>query len=76
MNERTALTENIARYRTAALICFTFAVLLYTVVVTLHMSASMIERLASLGVAWWLVGCGLVALTAYWAWRRALLDRE
>ncbi len=76
MNERAALTENVVRYGTAALACFTIAVLIYVSVVIVHMSNVAVERIASLGVAWWLVGCGLVPLTAYWAWRRAQLDRE
>jgi glucan phosphoethanolaminetransferase (alkaline phosphatase superfamily) len=76
MHERTTLTENVVRYGTAALVCFTIAVLIYVSVVILHMSTNTVERIASLGVAWWLVGCGLVPLTAYWAWRRSQLDRE
>ncbi len=76
MNERAALTENVVRYGTAALVCFTIAVLIYVSVVVLHMTSEAVERVASLGVAWWLVGCGLVPLTAYWAWRRSQLDRE
>jgi hypothetical protein len=75
MSERTTLTENIVRYGSAALICFSIAVLLYVVVVTLRMSPLTVNRLASLGVAWWLVGCGLLPLTGYWAWRRAQFDR-
>jgi hypothetical protein len=76
MNEKASLTENVVRYGTAALVCFTIAVLIYLSVVVMHMSTMTVERIASLGVAWWLVGCGLVPLTAYWAWRRSQLDRE
>jgi hypothetical protein len=75
MNERNALTENVVRYGTAALACFTIAVLIYVAVLTMHLSSEAVERIASLGVAWWLVGCGLLPLTAYWAWRRSHLDR-
>ncbi len=75
MDERSTLTENVARFGRAALICFSIAVLLYFAVVTLHMSLLSANRLASLGVAWWLVGCGLLPLTGYWAWRRSQLDR-
>ncbi len=64
MNERAALTENVVRYGTAALVCFTIAVLIYVSVVVLHMTSEAVERVASLGVAWWLVGCGLV--TGFW----------
>ncbi len=76
MNERAALTENVVRYGTAALICFTISVLIYISVVVGHLSMMATERIASLGIAWWLVGCGLVPLTAYWAWRRSHFDRE
>jgi len=76
MKERTALTENVVRYGAAALVCFTIAVLMYVTVVIVHMSSDTVARIASLGVAWWLVGCGLVPLTAYWAWRRSVFDRS
>jgi hypothetical protein len=75
MNERSALTENVVRYGTAALVCFTIAVTMYVCVVLMRMSADAGQQIAALGVAWWLVGCGLVPLTAYWAWRRSQLDR-
>jgi hypothetical protein len=75
VNERAALTENVVRYGTAALVCFTIAVVTYVCVVALRMSTDAVQRIAALGVAWWLVGCGLVPLTAYWAWRRAQFDR-
>jgi hypothetical protein len=74
MEERTALTENVVRYGTAALISFSIAVIMYVAVVTGHPRPAIVENLAAFGVAWWLVGCGLVPLTAYWAWRRAQLD--
>jgi hypothetical protein len=76
VNERNALTENVVRYGTAALVCFTIAVVTYLCVVALRMSPDAVQRVAALGVAWWLVGCGLVPLTAYWAWRRSVFDRS
>ena len=75
MNERAALTENVVRYGTAALVCFTIAVMAYVCVVVMRMSTDALQSVAALGVAWWLVGCGLVPLTAYWAWRRSQFDR-
>ncbi|HUJ15096.1 MAG TPA: hypothetical protein VL284_15020 [Thermoanaerobaculia bacterium] len=75
MNERAALTENVVRYGTAALICFTIAVMAYLCVIVMRLNGETVQRVAALGVAWWLVGCGLVPLTAYWMWRRAQLDR-
>jgi len=76
MKERATLTENVVRYGAATLVCFTISVLIYVAVVIVRMSADTVAQVASLGVAWWLVGCGLVPLTAYWAWRRSQLDRE
>ena len=76
MNERIALTENVVRYGTAALVCFTMAVTMYVCVVLVRMSSDTVQSLAALGVAWWLVGCGLVPLTAYWAWRRSQVDES
>ena len=74
MDERDALTDNVVRYGSAALICFSIAVLTYVAVVTGHLSARTLESVAALGVSWWLIGCALVPLTAYWAWRRAQFD--
>jgi hypothetical protein len=76
MQERNALTENVVRYGTAALICFTIAVMAYIIVAAVHMSNDAVQRIAALGVAWWLVGCGLVPLAGYWMWRRSVSDRS
>ena len=51
-------------------------VVTYVAVVIVHMSSDTVARVASLGVAWWLVGTGLLPLTAYWAWRRSVFDRS
>lgn len=69
-------TENLVRYGMAALICLTIAVLIYAAVVAFRLNAALVESVAALGVAWWLVGCGLVPLTAYWAWRGSVFDRS
>ena len=74
MDERNTLTDNVVRYGVAALISFSIAVLMYVAVVEVNFRPTIAESLAALGVAWWLVGCGLVPLTAYWAWRRAQFD--
>ena len=74
MDERDALTENVVRYGSAALISFSIAVLTYVAVVAGHLRPATVESVAAFGVSWWLVGCGLVPLTAYWAWRRAQID--
>ena len=71
-----AARENSFRYRSAALICFSISVAIYTVVATVGLRAPASNRLASLGVAWWLVGCGLVPFAAYHAWRKTQLDSD
>jgi hypothetical protein len=65
--EWAVLNENVARFRTAGLICFSIAVLV-------HVVAD--ERFAALGVAWWAVGFGLVPFTLYFASRRAMLEDD
>ncbi|MEK6373166.1 MAG: hypothetical protein AABO58_10765 [Acidobacteriota bacterium] len=67
LEEWAALNENVARFRTAGLICFSIAVLVNT-------TAS--ERFAAFGVAWWAVGFGLVPFTLYFASRRAMLEDD
>ncbi len=63
--EWNALNENVARFRTAGLVCFTVAVLINTT-----------GRLATLGVAWWAVGFGMIPFTLYFASRRAMLEED
>jgi hypothetical protein len=56
---------NAKRFRMAAMICFTFAGLAWTFVMTLrnHDSANSI---AALGVAWWVAGFALTPIAAYY----------
>ena len=68
LDERDALNENVARFRTAGLICFSLAVL-----INLAPSSG---RVAALGVAWWAVGFGLIPFTLYFASRRAMLEDD
>ena len=65
MEEWPALNENVARFRTAGLICFTIAILV-----------SPSQRFAAFGVAWWAVGFALVPFTLYFASRRAMLEDD
>src|SRR5947199_8436680 len=51
-DEYTSLNENVARFRTAGLICFSFAILINALGTS--------GRVAALGVAWWAVGFGLI----------------
>lgn len=66
------LSDNVARFRMAALVCFTTAVLVHGATVTMNLDASV----AALGVAWWAVGFGLIPFAVYFASRRALLEDD
>jgi hypothetical protein len=66
--EWTSLNENVARFRTAGLICFSVAVLINAVGPS--------GRVAALGVAWWAVGFGLIPFALYFASRRAMLEDD
>ena len=66
--EWDSLNENVARFRTAGLICFTLAILINI--------APPNDRIASLGVAWWAVGFGLIPFALYFASRRAMLEDD
>ena len=66
--EWDALNDNVMRFRTAGLICFTVAVLINI--------APPSDRMAALGVAWWAVGFGLIPFALYFASRRAMLEDD
>lgn len=76
MEEWPALNENVARFRTAGLICFTIAILVHSATVALQLGGSISERVAAFGVAWWAVGFGLIPFTLYFASRRAMLEDD
>jgi hypothetical protein len=42
--------------RLAALICFSFSVLIYALVMMMHASPDALNSIAALGAAWWTVG--------------------
>jgi hypothetical protein len=42
--------------RLAALICFSFSVLIYALVMTMHANHDVLNSVAALGAAWWTVG--------------------
>jgi tellurite resistance protein TehA-like permease len=76
LEEWPALNENVARFRTAGLICFTMAILLHTSTMTMRLGGPASGRVAAFGVAWWAVGFGLVPVTMYFASRRAMLEDD
>lgn len=48
------------RLRLSALICFTFAVAIYAAVVSIRADRELLNSLAALGAAWWVVSFGLL----------------
>ena len=76
MEEWAALNENVARFRTAGLICFSIAILVHSATAMMRLGAPVIERVAAFGVAWWAVGFGLIPFTLYFASRRAMLEDD
>jgi hypothetical protein len=74
--EWASLTENLTRFRTAGLICFSFAVVMHTATVALGLTEAASGRLAALGVAWWAVGFALIPFALYFASRRAMLEDD
>jgi len=75
-DEWDALSDNVARFRTAGLICFTIAVVAHTIAVMMSVGAAASDQIAALGVAWWAVGFGLVPFAFYFASRRAMLEDD
>lgn len=66
--EWAALNENVTRFRTAGLVCFSFAIVINALATS--------GAVAALGVAWWAVGFGLVPFAVYFASRRAMLEDD
>jgi hypothetical protein len=75
LEEWPLLNDNVARFRTAGLICFSLAVVAHSLTIALDLGAAG-ERLAALGVAWWAVGFGLIPFAFYFASRRAMLEDD
>jgi tellurite resistance protein TehA-like permease len=74
--EWEALDENVTRFRTAGLACFTIAVLANVATIALRLGGPATERVAAFGVAWWAVGFGMVPFAVYFASRRAMLEDD
>lgn len=77
VEELDTLSEWVARLRTAMIGCYAFALWLYIVVAATNRSMSYmaIQRMASLGSAFWVVGFVVMFFTAYYASRRSALLR-
>lgn len=76
MEDWPVLNENVARFRTAGLVCFSMAIVVHTATVVMRLGTPVTERFAAFGVAWWTVGFGLVPFTLYFASRRAMLEDD
>jgi len=76
MDEWPLLDDNVTRFRTAGLICFSFAVLAHSITLIFRLGNAATEQVAAFGVAWWAVGFGLIPFALYFASRRAMLEDD
>ncbi|HEX2121071.1 MAG TPA: hypothetical protein VHL59_05445, partial [Thermoanaerobaculia bacterium] len=69
--DRSRLDEQLHRFRSAMILCFAAASLVYALVLTAsgHASHALLQRMASLGVALWLVGFLLMFGVGYFSLR-------
>jgi predicted cobalt transporter CbtA len=77
--ELPRIDEHLHRFRNAMFLCFAAAACVYSVVLTTRRTAAqaLLQQLASLGVALWLVGFVLMFFVAYYRTRRRLVaERE
>jgi len=71
------LTEWVQRLRTAMVVCYGTALWIYLMVLSSQQAGSVnLQRLASLGAAFWTVGFLTMFFTAYYASRRSAVARE
>ena len=74
--DRARIDEDARRFRLAALVCFSAAVVLYAFVLMLRSRGDLAQSAASLGAAFWLVAMLLLFLFAFYASRRRALARH
>lgn len=71
------LTEWVNRLRTAMVVCYGTALWIYLMVLSSqHARTANLQRLASLGAAFWTIGFVAMFFTAYFASRRSAVERE
>jgi hypothetical protein len=71
------LSEWVQRLRTAMVVCYGTALWIYLMVLSSQRAGSTnLDRLASLGAAFWTVGFVAMFFTAYFASRRSAVARE
>ena len=77
VEEYESLTEWVNRLRTAMVVCYGTALWIYLMVLSSQRAHSdNLQRLASLGAAFWTVGFIAMFFTAYFSSRRSALARE
>jgi hypothetical protein len=71
------LNEWVNRLRTAMVVCYGTALWIYLMVLSSqHAHSANLQRLASLGAAFWTIGFVAMFFTAYFASRRSVLARD
>lgn len=71
------LTEWVDRLRTAMVVCYGTALWIYLMVLSSQRAhTANLQRLASLGAAFWMVGFVAMFFTAYFASRRSAVARQ
>jgi hypothetical protein len=71
------LNEWVNRLRTAMVVCYGTALWIYLMVLSSqHAHSANLQRLASLGAAFWTIGFVAMFFTAYFASRRSVLVRD
>jgi hypothetical protein len=71
------LTEWVDRLRTAMVVCYGTALWIYLMVLSSqHAQVGNLQRLASLGAAFWTIGFIAMFFTAYFASRRSAVARD
>ncbi|HET7435729.1 MAG TPA: hypothetical protein VFN10_13555 [Thermoanaerobaculia bacterium] len=77
-DELPRIEDHLHRYRLAMLTCFSIATLLYTIVLAQHRAGAeaVVQQLASLGVALWLVAFVLMFFVAYYRVQRRMASGD
>src|SRR6185369_4760732 len=71
------LIEWVNRLRTAMVVCYGTALWIFLMVLSSqHAGTANLQRLASLGAAFWTIGFVAMFFTAYFASRRSAVERE
>jgi succinate dehydrogenase hydrophobic anchor subunit len=72
---RASVAQSANRFRFAAVISFTFAVMAWIVVTNID-GGDTRSSVAALGVAWWIAALGLAPIAGYYHARLAMIESE